>query len=398
MTIRDKPAIIGLLLYVIALAIPAAGARAALPPGVAQELERTARDIQILFQNEVALANGLTDPALAAILVRRAGDRAGDAMSAAVIGAVARYPVHHAEIVALAGAVAPSFRDRIAFDVASVFPGFAAGYRPVVLSYPTPGYGPAPAYYPPAPQPSLIYGAAAPAPAGDQTMDDDFYDDGAAYEIYDPLESFNRSIFWFNDQLDRFLIKPIAQVYGFVTPDAAKDAIARGFDNLGSPARFANDLLQGEIRDAGATGARFLINSSIGIAGLFDVAEDLGHPAHAADFGQTLHAYSIAAGPYLVIPLLGPTTLRDGFGDIVDGAFDPLIYMFDTVPVNLAVGGAGGIVIRESFIDTLDDLRANSIDYYSALRGAYFQNRDVELRRGAEADSAMFDDAFAAFE
>ncbi len=392
MSMRDKPAIIGLLLFIIALTIPAAGARAALPPGVAQELERTARDIQILFRNEVALANGLNNPELAAILVRRAGDRAGDAMSAAVIGAVARYPAHNAEIVALAGAVAPPFRDRIVFDVARAFPGFAAGYQPVVLAYPTP------AYYPPAPQPSLIYGAAAPAPGGDRAMDDYFYDDGAADEIYDPLESFNRSIFWFNDQLDSFLIKPIAQVYGFVTPDVAKDAIARGFDNLGAPARFANDLLQGEIGDAGATGARFLINSSIGVAGLFDVAEDLGHPEHSADFGQTLHVYSVGAGPYLVIPLLGPTTLRDGFGGIVDGAFDPLFYMFDTVPVNLAMGGAGGIVKREAFIETLDDLRANSIDYYSALRGAYFQDRDVELRRGAEADSAMFDDAFAAFE
>ena len=99
-----------------------------------------------------------------------------------------------------------------------------------------------------------------------------------------------------------------------------------------------------------------------------------------------------------MIPIFGPTTLRDGFGGIVDGGFDPMLYMFNTLPVNLAVDGAGGIVKREGFIEPLDDLRANSIDYYSALRGAYVQNRDSELRRGEQAESTMFDDAFASFE
>ena len=396
MGMGKRPAIIGLLLYVIAVLAPVAGVQAALPPAVAQTLQRTAIDILILFQNEIALANGMTDPELAAILVRRAGDRAGDAMSAAVVAAVARYPAHNAEIVALAGAVAPPFRDRIAYDVARAFPGFALGYQPVILSYPTTGYAPAPVYAQPPPQP--LYTAAAPPAPLDSAEDDFFFGEAADEEIYDPLESFNRSIFWFNDQIDRFLIKPIAQVYGFITPDVAKDAIARGFKNLGSPARFANDLLQGEIGDAGTTGARFLINSSIGIAGLFDIAEDLGHPLHPADFGQTMHAYGTGPGPYLVIPLLGPTTMRDGFGGIVDTAFNPFTYMFDTVPVKLALGGAGGIVKREAFIEPLDDLRANSIDFYSALRGAFYQDREVELRRGAEADSAIFDDAFAAFE
>ena len=393
MRMRDKPAIVGILLFVIAWLVPITGARAVLPPNVAQELQRAAGEIQFLFHNEVTLASGLSDPETAAILVRRAGDRAADAMSAAVVGVIARYPADNAEIVALAGAVAPQFRDRIAFDVARAFPGFATGYRPVVISYPTQSYAAATAYYPPPPQATFNYVVAAPAP-----MDADFYDTGAFDEIYDPLESFNRFIFWFNDQIDSLLFKPIAQVYGFVTPNVAKQAIARGFDNLGSPARFANDLLQGEFGDAGTTGARFLINSSIGIAGLFDVAEVFGHTALPSDFGQTMHVYGVGPGPYLVVPLLGPTTLRDGFGGIVDGVFDPFFYLFDTIPVNLALKGAGGIVTRESFLESLDDLRANSIDYYSALRGAYVQNRDIELQRDAMAGSAMFDDAFAAFE
>ena len=111
-----------------------------------------------------------------------------------------------------------------------------------------------------------------------------------------------------------------------------------------------------------------------------------------------MHVHGVGPGPYLVVPFLGPTTLRDGFGGIVDGAFDPFFYLFDTIPVNLALKGAEGIVTRESFLESPDDLRANSIDYYSALRGAYVQNRDIELQRDAMAGSAMFDDAFAPFE
>ena len=391
MRMRNKPVIIGLLLYAFAMTVPAAGVQAALPPGLAEELQRAASEIQFLFQNEVALASGMRDPELAAILVRRADDRAGDAMSAAVVGAVARYPAHNAEIVALAGSVAPRYRDRVAFDVARAFPGFAAGYQPVVLSYPTPGYG--------LPQlQSFNYPVPTPAPLGDAPEYDFFYDAGPGDEIYDPLESFNRFVFWFNDQVDSFIFKPIALAYSIVTPNVAKDAIARGFDNLGSPARFANDLLQGEFRDAGITGARFLINSSIGIAGLFDIAEAMGQPAHPADFGQTLYVYGVSTGPYLMIPILGPTTLRDGFGDLIDRAFNPFLYMFDTVPVNLALSGADGIVQREAFLAPLEDLRSNSIDFYSALRGAFYQDRDGDLRRGAQAGSTMFDDAFAAFE
>ena len=394
---RNIPGIIGILLYALALTVPAAGVQAALPPGLAEELRRAASDIQNLFQNEVILASGLRDPELAAVLLHRADARASDAMSAAVVGAVARYPAHNAEIVALAGSVAPRFRDRVAFDVARALPGFAAGYQPVVLSYPTPAYGLAPGYGQPQLQ-SFNLPVPTPAPLG-EAPEFEFYDDAAgADEIYDPLESFNRAVFWFNDQVDSYIFKPIAVAYSFVTPKLAKDAIARGFDNLGAPARFANDLLQGEFADAGTTGARFLINSSIGIAGLFDMAEDMGLAAQPADFGQTLYVYGVSSGPYLVIPILGPTTLRDGFGGLVDGAFNPFFYMFDTVPVNLSLRGAEGIVQREAFLAPLEDLRTNSIDFYSALRGAFYQDRDGDLRRGAEAGSTMFDDAFAAFE
>ena len=237
-----------------------------------------------------------------------------------------------------------------------------------------------------------VYAQAAPVPAIADTGG------GAIEAIDDPFESFNRGVFFVNDQLDTFLIRPIAWTYGFITPDLVKDAIGRAFLNLRAPARFANDLLQGEVGDAGTTGARFLVNSSIGVAGLFDVAAALGHPHHPSDFGQTLHAYGAGPGPYLVIPVLGPSTVRDGTGRVVDVFFDPFTYLLDTVPEGLSLAAGEGIVRREGLIEVLDDVKAGSVDYYAGVRSLYYQDRAVELRRGRPADTSALDDEFGAFE
>ena len=221
---------------------------------------------------------------------------------------------------------------------------------------------------------------------------------GGPEPIDDPFEAFNRGVFFVNDQLDTYLIRPIAWAYGWVTPDPVKAAVRRAFLNLRSPARFANDLLQLEIADAGTTGARFLINSSIGVAGLFDVAAELGHPYHPADFGQTLYTYGSGAGPYLIIPVLGPTTARDGLGRVVDVLFDPFTYLLGTVPEGLSLAAGDGIARREDLIVVLDDVKANALDYYAGVRALYYQDRATDLRRGEPLDSAVFDDEFASFE
>ena len=375
---------VGLILILVATLTfsGGGGAQAALPPAIAAEIERTAREVQALVGNDAALAVALNNAELAAILVRRAHQRAAETMSAAVIGAIARSPAHAAEIVATAAAVAPQYRDRIAFDAARAFPGFVGALPAAGGLYAAPVYAPQP----------VFAQAVAPAP----TIAD--AGGGAIEAIDDPFESFNRGVFFVNDQLDTYLIRPIAWTYGFITPGVVKDAIGRAFLNLRSPARFANDLLQGEIGDAGTTGARFLVNSSVGIAGLFDVAAALGHPHHPSDFGQTLHAYGAGPGPYLVTPVLGPTTSRDSAGRVVDLIFDPLTYLLDTVPENLSLATGEGIVRREGLIDVLDGVKATSVDYYAGVRSLYYQDRAVELLRGRPADTSALDDEFGVFE
>ena len=372
---------VGLVVVLVAVLASGGSAGAALPAGIAAEIERTAREVQALVQNDAALAGTLNNAELAAILVRRAHQRAAESMSAAVIGAIAQSPAHAAEIVAAASAIAPQYRDRIVFDAARAFPGFVGALPAAGGEYAAPVYAVQP-----------VYAQAAPVPAIADTGG------GAIEAIDDPFESFNRGVFFVNDQLDTFLIRPIAWTYGFITPDLVKDAIGRAFLNLRAPARFANDLLQGEVGDAGTTGARFLVNSSIGVAGLFDVAAALGHPHHPSDFGQTLHAYGAGPGPYLVIPVLGPSTVRDGTGRVVDVFFDPFTYLLDTVPEGLSLAAGEGIVRREGLIEVLDDVKAGSVDYYAGVRSLYYQDRAVELRRGRPADTSALDDEFGAFE
>jgi phospholipid-binding lipoprotein MlaA len=151
--------------------------------------------------------------------------------------------------------------------------------------------------------------------------------------------------------------------------------------NLDSPVIAANDLLQGELSDAGVTVGRFVLNSTIGFLGLLDPAADFGLERHHADFGQTLHSYNVGAGPYLVLPLLGPASTRGGVGKLVDIFFQPLTYMLSTGE-NLAVAGTRAVIRREELLDPLDELRENSIDYYTGLKAAFWQARQVELNKG----------------
>ena len=173
-----------------------------------------------------------------------------------------------------------------------------------------------------------------------------------------------------------------------MTPDPVIEAIRNFFANLQSPVIFANDLLQLSLDDAATTFGRFGVNSTIGLLGFFDPATGMGLEAHNADFGQTLHTYGAGAGPYIVLPILGPSTTRDGIGLIVDVLFQPLSYLL-TTEQSLGLLGVKGIVRREELLEPLDELRASSIDYYSALRSAYYQRRAIELGKGvASAETA----------
>ncbi len=204
---------------------------------------------------------------------------------------------------------------------------------------------------------------------------------GATEPIDDPLEDVNRAIFAVNDVIDRFLLRPIAWVYGEVMPAPLKTAVNNGFRNIGAPVRLANDILQLDMEGASATLIRFTLNSTLGAGGLFDVAARMGLPGHPADFGQTLHHYGVGPGPYVVVPLLGPSTVRDGVGTVADTFLHPFTYLLDN-DTNLELLGGRIVTTRETLIEPLDKLRAGSLDYYAAVRSAYYQDRAVELRKG----------------
>jgi phospholipid-binding lipoprotein MlaA len=200
----------------------------------------------------------------------------------------------------------------------------------------------------------------------------------AAEPIGDPLEPANRAFFGFNQKLDRWFWSPVTRAYRFVAPEPARAAIRRALQNLNTPVFFANNVLQLRFRDAGETLGAFALNSTLGILGLLEPSKEAGWEAHPADFGQTLDLVGVASGPYLVVPLLGPTTLRDGIGSAVDRFFQPLNYMIG-IPTQILWGGGAGLSLREEVSDELEALENSSVDFYSVMRSAYVQSREKEI-------------------
>lgn len=208
--------------------------------------------------------------------------------------------------------------------------------------------------------------------------------------INDPLEPLNRAVFGFNDLLDVYLIEPAAEAYLAVFPDFARDGIQNFMRNLRAPLILANDLLQGKIGDAGVTTARFVINTTAGVGGLFDVASTQGLYYKSEDFGQTLGAWGFGEGFYLVLPLYGPSNLRDTVGLGVDGYADPVrIWTFKTGRdwIYYTRNGVEGFDNRARIVTAVQDLRRSSLDYYAAVRSAYTQKRRADVRSGSTSHS-----------
>lgn len=202
--------------------------------------------------------------------------------------------------------------------------------------------------------------------------------------VADPIEPVNRAIFRFNDKAYYWFFKPVAKGYNVVVPQGVRVAVRNFFSNLATPIRAANNLLQGNVRATGTELLRFTINSTIGMAGLFDPARDGFHlEKKEADLGQTLGRYGLGQGMYLVLPLLGPTTLRDGVGSAGDLFLDPLSYIRPTeasVGVN-AYKRENDLSLR---IGEYEDLTGAALDPYVAVRDAYAQHRAGKVR-GKEA-------------
>lgn len=190
----------------------------------------------------------------------------------------------------------------------------------------------------------------------------------------DYLEPINRVLFEVNDVLDGLFLTPFSKIYRGVFHEEVRLRIHYVLRNIGEPVVFANNLLQGEFEASGVTLGRFLTNSTVGLVGIFDVGDDWGMPYAKQDFGLTLSHWGAGHGSYLILPILGPSSLRDGTGRIVDVFLDPVTWLAPAPSGSIRTGGRG----VDDFSDVqplLSDLRENSVDYYVALRSFYFQNR-----------------------
>ena len=226
---------------------------------------------------------------------------------------------------------------------------------------------------------ALVAGCATPPPADDKEAVAEWE------QVNDPLEPMNRAVFDFNRTLDTYAIKPAAKGYRAAVPKFGRDRIHNVLTNLDSPLIFANDLLQGEADRAVQTLFRAMINTSFGLLGYADVAAEAGIPAHEEDFGQTLAVWGVGEGPFLMLPLFGPSNPRDTTGLVVEFFADP----FDIGMANMGREwisytrfGMTGLDKRESLLDTLDEIERTSLDYYASLRSLYRQHRASEIKNG----------------
>jgi phospholipid-binding lipoprotein MlaA len=217
--------------------------------------------------------------------------------------------------------------------------------------------------------------------AYDPLLDEEFDVDLDERAVHDPFEGFNRCVFAVNETLDDFAFDPITKGYQFLVPEPLRVAVFRFFQNLESPVLITNQLLQLRFGVATVTLGRFVVNSTAGIGGIFDAAgRGAGWDRVEADFGQTLARYGCPTGPYLIVPVLGPSTVRDFSGDIVDRLLDPLTYLVGPLQWWIPLGVSQGLAVREANIEALNALEASSVDFYSALRSAYVQSREAEVR------------------
>jgi phospholipid-binding lipoprotein MlaA len=216
-------------------------------------------------------------------------------------------------------------------------------------------------------------------------------------EANDPLEPFNRAMFKTDQALDKVVVRPIVKGYRAIVPEPGRRGIGNFLQNVRSPITFVHDVLQAEPERAGITFSRFVVNTFIGVLGLFDVATEMGLPYHSEDLGQTLAVWGVGDGPFIYAPLFGPSTLRDGTGFGVDAVFvDPLAWYsrgnnphtWITWPI------LGGLIIdiKDKTMFATDELKASSIDYYASLRSAYRQIRASEIRNGEAAPMDDFDE------
>lgn len=210
-------------------------------------------------------------------------------------------------------------------------------------------------------------------------------------EPRDPWERFNRATFKFNDKLDRALLRPTARAYVKVTPRFVRTGVSNFFENLETVTTLVNDALQGKMGAAGHDTARFLLNSTLGLGGLFDPATAAGIDKNDEDFGQTLGKWGVHSGPYLMMPLMGPTTVRDGLARIPDTFTDPSHYLEDD-STRYTITAVEIVDLRAGLLD-LDAQLEQSFDRYAFVRNAWMQRREFKVRDGNVEEEFLDEEA-----
>lgn len=206
--------------------------------------------------------------------------------------------------------------------------------------------------------------------------DDPFAKEDDGDEIEDPIETVNRGTFWLNDKLYTWLFKPTVKVYRFFVHEKIRQSVSNVITNVTEPVYVANSLLQGDMDSASRETVRFAVNTTLGIGGIFDVARDYGElPVRSEDFGQTLGVWGAGHGFYLVLPILGPSSLRDGVGTVTDYAFAPSTYADLTLMERAGIKATDYINEFSLDKDTYEAVVKQSIDPYVTIRNGYFQRR-----------------------
>jgi phospholipid-binding lipoprotein MlaA len=212
-------------------------------------------------------------------------------------------------------------------------------------------------------------------------------------EENDPLEYVNRGIYNFNEKADKYVLEPVAKGYQFVAPVVVDESITNFFSNLDDVVVFVNDVLQLKFNQALSDGGRFVVNTTVGLLGFVDMATDMGMPKHNEDFGQTLGAYGVGTGPYIVLPILGSSTLRDTVGIYGDSFVDPIQQLEDSDAMWTTIV-LKGIDARADLITTKKIADQASLDPYEFRRSAYFQRRNYLIYDGNPPmdDEDIFDE------
>ena len=207
-------------------------------------------------------------------------------------------------------------------------------------------------------------------------------------EVHDPLEPFNRAMFSFNEVVDNLVLRPLAQGYRFIAPKPVRRGVSNFISNLSEPVVFVNSVLQADAQNAFTAFWRLMLNTFLGFGGFYDFAGTYGNlPHRSEDFGQTLGVWGVDNGPYLVLPIIGPTSGRDALGRVADGFMDPFNYYISSGHVAdnsnrwiYVRYGVTAITAREDVLDLTDQIYSTSFDPYATFRSAYIQRRKAQVQ------------------